>query len=261
MASKAITNIADSTLFDSLNSEIEEPCFIPNDRNIFTYEHLEQAKIGEKVVTSATQINYKVKDGYKVKHNKFNSEYEYCCGSGIDIKVIQGCKDYAEIEVKNWSPQKKPYGTKTVINEVLPRFSHSGGGLMMLVITFLSLLTKAAIQLLEQAGIVIIEVGEKLTSEFYRDLKKLYVLGNQIKKAITKFWTRKAQPKASQPPFSHNTKQTQLDVTSIPNTVDSKQEPHDTPNLTYNQIREFISEYSRLLKQSESERLRALYSG
>jgi hypothetical protein len=199
----------DSVHFISPNLEFEEPCFTPNDRNVFTYEHLEQAKIGEKVVTSATQINYKVKDGYKVKHNKFNSEYEYCCGSGIDIKVIQGCKDYAEIEVKNWSPQKKPYGTKTVINEVLPRFSHSGGGLMMLVITFLSLLTKAAIQLLEQAGITIIEVGEKLTSEFYRDLKKLYVLGNQIKKAITKFWTRKAQPKASQPLFSHNTNQTQ----------------------------------------------------
>lgn len=255
-----------NALIDSahlVSPELEEPHYqLSEDDNYFTNDNLYKGKIGEKVTVSAVQISYKTKDGFKVKHNPFGSEYQYACSSGIDIKVTQGCKDYAEIEVKNLSPQPKPYGTDFVREKILPRFAHSGGGLKLLVITFLCLLTNLAVKLLEQQGIVIIEVGEKLTNEFYRNLKKLYTLGNRIHKAITNFWKQKVQPKTSQPLFSTN--QLQLDsintsISTVDNVNNEVTKQHDTPTLSYSQyVKEFEVEMF-VTKKRETERLRLLY--
>lgn len=150
----------------------------------------------------------------------------------------------------------------------MPRFAHSGGGLKLLVITFLSLLTKLAVQLIEQEGIIIIEVGEKLTSEFYRNLKKLYTLGNKIHKAVTNFWKQKLQPKSSinitnisqksEPLFSNSPNQ-QSQLITVDNVNSNITRTHDTPILSYSDIEEFIKEYSQILKREETQRLRKLY--
>jgi hypothetical protein len=257
MAIETVNATVDSTLCDS-----EAYYSLSEHDDYFTRDNLYEGMTGEQVTVSATKTKYNAKEGYRVVHNPFGSQYEYACGSGVDIRIFQAQKELAQIEVKNLTQQQKPYGTDFVRKKVLPRFSHSGGGLKLFVITFLSLLTKLAVQLLEQEGVTIIEVGERLTSEFYQNLKKLYVLGNSIHRAITNFWHRKAQPKKS--PFFTN----QLPLinvnTPIPITVKNVSNitrTHDTVSYNYNQITEFMREYSRILKVEETERLRKLHGG
>ena len=258
------TNVIDNTALLSPLSECEDYYSLSDRDDYFTNDNLYEGMTGEKVVTDSLRTKFKAKDGYVLKHNIFGKQYEYSCGIGVDVKVYDGCKELAQIEVKNLAQQTKPYGTDFVRKKVLPRFSHSGGGLKLFVITFLSLLTKLAVQLLEQEGITIIEVGERLTSEFYQNLKKLYVLGNTIHKAITNFWKGKNEPKKSTPLFSHNKLQlldnTYTSTVNVNNVSNELTRIHDTPTVTYREIAEFIKEYSQILKREETERLRLLYS-
>jgi hypothetical protein len=92
----------------------------------------------------------------------------------------------AHIEVKNLKEQDKPYGTDFVRRHILSR-AEGIDGLKLLVITFLNL-TKLGIQLLQENNWVIIEVGERLTYEFYRELNKLYKLSSKIKTAINFYY-------------------------------------------------------------------------
>jgi hypothetical protein len=266
MACEAVNITVDSTLFDS-----EDYYSLSDHDDYFTSDNLRTGKQGEQITVSALKTKYKTKDGFRVTHNQFGSQYEYSCGQGVDVKVYDGCKEIAELEVKNLAEQKKPYGTDFVRKKVLPRFSHSGGGLKLFVITFLSLLTHLAVQLLEQEGITIIEVGERLTSEFYRDLKKLYVLGNRIHKAITNFWHGKSKPKSradffavvkplsnySPIPTPNTTPINSNNLTNITNII----EQHDTVHDNYSKMLEEIEVEGQKLKQEETERLRKLYAG
>lgn len=271
MASEAITTIADFNPIDS-----EDHYSLSDHDDYFTNDNLYYGKTGEKVVTNSLRTKYKTKDGFEVKHNKFNNEYEYSCGKGIDIKLFEGCKEKAQIEVKNWSRQPKPYGLDSVQQDILPRFSHNGGGIKLLIITFISLLTKLAVQLIEQEGIQIIEVGERLTTEFYRDLKKLYVLGSKIHKTITNFWQRKVQPKVQSHPFfavgvklDHYAVGVNATTPNTPinsNNSSNKQQllkitnkQHDTLTDNYNQILKETVENSHKLWLKETERLRKLH--
>lgn len=86
--SRAELSSKDSNLFDSPDSECEEPHYqLSENDNYFTNDNLFKGKQGEKIPVSALKINYKTKDGYIIEHNNFGSEYEYCCGSGVDIKA------------------------------------------------------------------------------------------------------------------------------------------------------------------------------
>lgn len=260
------TNVIDNTALLSPLSECEDYYSLSEHDGYFTKDNLYEGMTGEKVVTDSLRTKFKAKDGYMLKHNPFGKQYEYSCGIGVDVKVYDGCKELAQIEVKNLSQQQKPYGTDFVRKKVLPRFSHNGGGLKLFVITFLSLLTKLAVQLLEQEGITIIEVGERLTSEFYRDLKKLYVLGNTIHKTITSFWQRKVQPK-SRPFFGvvnaldHYV--VPVNAPNIPinsnNLTNITTNTHDTVTNNYNQIMRETVENSHKLWLKERERLRKLH--
>jgi hypothetical protein len=151
----------------------EESYILGND--YFTRENLYYGRLGEQVTTQAIKTQFKAKDGFKVKHNSFGTQYEYCCSHGIDI-TITGDKKPVYIEVKNLKQQPKPYGTDYVKRHIKPRFEGLEG-IKILVITYLKLLTLEARQLLLHEGISILATGQRLTSEFFKDLKRLYSLG------------------------------------------------------------------------------------
>jgi hypothetical protein len=172
------------------NREPEEVYVLGND-NFFTRENIKQGKDGEKVCLGALRTQFKVRDGYRIKHNDFGTQYQYCSGHGMDLKIYEfdSMSDIerliAVIEIKNLSDQSKPYGIDFVLLKVLPRAEGIPSFIpKILLITYIKLLTKSAIELLHQEGWVIVETGEVLTSEYFQDLKKLYCLGAKIKSAI-----------------------------------------------------------------------------
>jgi hypothetical protein len=258
LAKEDLNSRIESLPLTSANLDQYEECYVLGDvNNKFTHENLYTGKTGERVISSAVATQYKAKDGFTVRHNNFNSEYEFSCSSGLDVKLFEGCRELASFEVKNWQKQPKPYGTETTKEQILSRFDHCGGGIKILIITFMSLLTKEGIRLIEQAGILIFEIGELLTTAFYQDLKKLYSLGNRLKKAIQNFW----QGKQCRPTFLV---QQQIDsqITVKDSTVNlytDIDKQHDTLLEEYRYYQLELIWNSLVLKQQETERLRKLY--
>lgn len=196
----------------------------------FTRDHLYYGSLGERIVCSAIKTRFKTSDGYTVKHNTFGKQYEYCAGSGSDIKVEDENRT-VEVEVKNLKEQPKPYGTDFAVRHIVPRFQFQSS-LKVLVITFMSLLTQHAIRILEQSGIKIVEVGRRLDTSFFTDVKLLYQLGTRIYTAITKTVKKRVQPDltSSSNPLTN--------YTSSSNNIEHVE--HDTPSIDNNLVRELL---------------------
>jgi len=113
--------------------------------------------IGEKFSDSVAKSIFKVKDGYRVKHVDWDN---YSYGHGLDLRVFKRNKQVLAVEVKNWREMNRPYGTETARTEIIDRFKNYAGGLKVLIISFLCLLTKKALELLEAHNIHIVEVGK-----------------------------------------------------------------------------------------------------
>ena len=115
------------------------------------------------------------------------------------------------------------------------RRAESIDGLKLLVITFLNLLTKQGIELLEENGWKIVEVGERLTTEFYKQLNKLYKLANKIKSAIKNFYV-----KLSTLPHYINKLTTKQSLLSNVSTTQLANITHDTPVKNKSSIQRIV---------------------
>jgi len=121
-----------------------------------------------------------------VLHVDWFNHYNH--GDGADFKIVDTeFNVLVEGEVKNWQQQGRPYGTEIIESEVLTRFT-TEAPIKLLIITFLSLLTHKALELLKQHGITVIEVGGLMLGEgksrlFKPLLKKLYSI---LKPLLTK---------------------------------------------------------------------------
>jgi len=117
--------------------------------------------IGEKFTNSVAKSIFKVKDGYRVKHVDWGN---YSYGHGLDLRVFKRNKQVMAIEVKNWREMNHPYGTETAETEIIDRFQNYAGGIKVLIISLLCLLTKKALELLEAHNIHVIEIGKLIGS-------------------------------------------------------------------------------------------------
>jgi hypothetical protein len=162
-----------------LNYEVEDEHYHLGD-DCWTRDNLFWGKKGEQVVSYAS---HKAFPEWTVKHNNFGKQYEYCCSSGVDVTLTKDNYQPIVLEVKNLADQTKPYGTDFVVRHILPRFAHLINCLKVLVITFLHLLTQKAIQLLKDNDIQIIEVGERLTTQF-QITNKIHILANRLQHLI-----------------------------------------------------------------------------
>jgi len=151
------------------------------------------------------------KHRFSVSHIDWFGSYNH--GDGSDFKIIDGeFNIVVEGEVKNWQQQNRPYGTDIIKEEVLTRYE-TQAPVKLLIITFLSLLTQKALELLREHGITVIEVnglmlGEAKSRLFKPLLRKLYPI---LKPLLTKHNRRRK--------FIHNNKQGKLTKYCYPNTV------------------------------------------
>jgi hypothetical protein len=113
---------------------------------------------------------------YNIKHQNWDNNYTY--GTGVDIEVSEDNKPLIDIEVKNLKNQHRPYGTDFAVKEVVPRFYGSTAPIKLLFITFLCLLTEKARQLIEQAGIEIIEIGNWIVKATWKETFKKFMLNH-----------------------------------------------------------------------------------
>ena len=155
--------------------------------DFFTSSNLYQAKNGEKGIYNALRTQYR-KETCVIGHNTFGSQYEYCCGSGIDLSMIDLLNHpefIVHIEVKNLTQQNKPYGTDFVIKKVIPRFTDPNAT-KVLAITYLNLLTKKDFLLLAKERIHVFEIGYVLTPDIYKkeNIRELYALGFELHEFI-----------------------------------------------------------------------------
>lgn len=137
-------------------------------------------KISEMLFYSLFCSLYPKNEGYSVKHVNWK-KYNY--GHGVDLKVFEGCKQILGIECKNWRDLDRPYGTDIAETEIIDRFKHHGSGLKLLIISFIDLLTKQALQLLKQHGIHIIEVGKLIGKKDFKT-RLFYELASKIRQTI-----------------------------------------------------------------------------
>jgi hypothetical protein len=221
-------------------------------RDYFTHENLYHGKTSEKIVVDALKTKFKKRDGYMIKHNPFNSQYRYACAKGIDIPVYFEETQIAEIEVKGLADQPKPYGTDYVYRHILPRFSKTNC-VKILVITYEHLLTKKAKDILEQHGIIIFEIGYRLTTSIYQNLKQLYSLGSALHKLIVGLWQH-IKPTSQKPDFfnslSYFLTTDTIDIndntTVNHHQIDTSNIKYDTPihvtNITDGQISQYLDE-------------------
>jgi len=98
------------------------------------------------------------KGWFYIKHNSWGRHY--CHGHGTDITVFDKDHDsIIDIEIKNWKEQPRNYGIETAQNEIIDRFRDSTAKIKLLIISYISLLTYKARDLIENAGIKIMELG------------------------------------------------------------------------------------------------------
>ena len=141
--------------------------------------------IGEKFTNSVAKSIFKVKKGYRVKHVDWDN---YSYGHGLDLRVFKRNKQVMAVEVKNWREMNRPYGTETARTQIIDRFKNYAGGLKVLMISFLCLLTKKALELLEAHNIYIIEIGKLVgRNDFPRKGKDNEVF-YQLKSKLQKLW-------------------------------------------------------------------------
>jgi len=150
--------------------------------------------IGEKFTNSVAKSIFRAKDGYRVNHVDWDN---YSYGHGLDLRVFKQNKQVIAVEVKNWRQMNRPYGAVYAEEQILDRFKNYAGGIKVLIISFLCLLTKKALELLEAHDIHVIEIGKlvgkndfprkgKNNKTFYSLKSKLSKLWRDLKQARTK---------------------------------------------------------------------------
>lgn len=97
--------------------------------------------------------------GFRTKHVDW-SNYTSEMGKGLDLRVFQRSRQIIGMEVKDFREYDRPYGTDFVRKHVLERFKNFAGGVKILIISFLCLLTRKGLELIESHGIHIVEVGK-----------------------------------------------------------------------------------------------------
>jgi len=133
---------------------------------------------GERFVTSVFErlIGKKrlQKGWYQIKHQDWGNNYNY--GTGVDIEIHdEDDKPLIDAEVKNWKTQSKPYGTDVALKEIHTRFWQSTAPIKILFISFLHLLTYEARDLIKQAGIEIIEIGNWIVKATWKETLKQFM--------------------------------------------------------------------------------------
>ncbi|MDH5783159.1 MAG: hypothetical protein OEZ35_05790 [Candidatus Bathyarchaeota archaeon] len=183
--------------------------------------------IGEKFSDSVAKSIFKVKEGYRVIHVDWDN---YSYGYGLDLRVFKRNKQVMAIEVKNWREMNRPYGTETARTEIIDRFRNYAGGLKVLIVSFLCLLTKKALELLETHNIHIIEM-EKLVGrkDFPRKGKNNEVF-YQLKNKLQKLWLDyRHNQKQTNPRFLGCVSQFKLDnYVSTTNTIELNKHDNDS---------------------------------
>jgi len=181
--------------------------------------------IGEKFINSVAKSVFRAKERYRVKHVDWHN---YSYGHGLDLRVFEGNKQVLAVEVKNWREMNRPYGTGIVETEIVDRFKNYAGGLKLQIISFLCLLTRKALRLLEAHNIQIIEIGELIGREDFprkgKDNKVFY----QLKSKLQRLWLDyKRDQKQASPRFLGCVSQFKLD-SYLPTTNATTLNKHDT---------------------------------
>jgi len=139
----------------------------------------------EKWAYAVLKSIFKASESFRIKHINWNN---YSYGHGLDLKVFKGSSQILGIECKNWRDFDRPYGTNIAVHEIIDRFANFAGGIKVLVITFLSLLTKEALRLLQTHKIHVIEIGKLIGKLDFprkgRNSKVFY----QLKGKLAKLW-------------------------------------------------------------------------
>lgn len=137
----------------------------------------------EKWAYAVLKSIFKNNNGFRIKHVNWD-RYNY--GFGLDLRVFKRSSQILGIECKNWRDFDRPYGTDIAIHEIIDRFTNFAGGIKVLVITFISLLTKEAIRLLKANSIHILETNKLIGSKDFphkgRNSKAFYSLKNKLSK-------------------------------------------------------------------------------
>lgn len=148
--------------------------------------------IGEKFNCSVVKSIFKVEEGYRVRHVDWDN---YSYGNGLDLRVFKRNKQVMAIEVKNWREMGRPYGPVYAEEQILDRFKNYAGGLKVLIISLLCLLTKRAIELLEAHNIHIIEIGKLIDSKDFPRRKSKTRKGryskafHSVRSKLLKLWS------------------------------------------------------------------------
>ena len=213
--------------------------------------------IGEKFNNSVAKSIFKVKEGYRVRHVDWDN---YSYGHGLDLRVFKRNKQVMAIEVKNWRKMNRPYGTDIARTEIIDRFKNCAGGIKVLIISFLCLLTKQALTLLEKHNIHIIEtrklIGKNDFPKKGRNNKVFY----SLKSKLSKLWCdlKQARTKVC---GCVNSKQVRLDKIDIndntTNTKPNKQHDSDCEKLASNYAMNLVR---RAIKLEELKRKHPMYT-
>jgi len=102
---------------------------------------------------------------FSIRHNDF-VKYNLSEGVGVDFQVFMNGLLQLVIEVKNLWKKNRTYGIEWVKRKVLSRFaSYQGVPHKFLIISYVSMLTKDALEFLRQQGITVIESGIHLVGD------------------------------------------------------------------------------------------------
>lgn len=113
------------------------------------------------------------KGWYKINHHRWDSHYNY--GTGVDVQIEKDDKPFVDVEVKNWKNQPRTYGVETARSEIINRFIWSNAPIKICFISFLSLLSQKAQQLIRNWGIYLIPIGNWIVKATWKTALKHFM--------------------------------------------------------------------------------------
>lgn len=125
--------------------------------------------IGEKFDVAVVKTLFH-KKFYRIHHNNWES-HNLSIGLGADILIYgkKETKPKIAIECKNWRKLGRPYGYETVQSQIMHRFRNLPSDcLKILIISFISLLTKSMHEYLSNHNILLIERGKLVGKRDFR---------------------------------------------------------------------------------------------
>jgi hypothetical protein len=139
-------------------------------------------KILERWIVRILEVIFPVALGYRIIHNDWNN---YCWdNNGTDIKVYRGCREILTIECKNWRLLANlRYGIDQAKTEVINRFSNTGGGIKLVIFSFLSVLYQPAIDAIKATHIHMVEIGKLVGKTDFKS-KLFYQFKAKLEKVI-----------------------------------------------------------------------------